>query len=825
MVFDIYTYGGGEAVYEAFNAVAALMGGGDYIVLVKIFMVLALFWVAIEMGFHQTINWQLFIMFGLMFNIFFVPKETIVVHDVYNPSATRVVANVPFGLAGPAWLANTVGHHLTQMTEAAYSQPNDLEYSSTGMAFGSRLMTSIDNARFDDPLLNQNLTMYAKQCIFMNIAYHFYSVKDIYTSNDLIGLLLSTNRNSDLRGMFYDNGGTTLYLTCRQAASRLRTDITPVVDNMILHFANMFFRSTGQSPAANKTHLLAALPAAYGFMANISTSAQTMLGQAAMANYFENSYGDVAAMMGSAAASTAWATAVAERQQRSAYRTSGNIAAKFLPIFQSAFRVIIYSSFIVIFLALMMPVTIAGKALKTFVQMLLWIEYWPIVYAFINMVVNLYAKGVTIYSQDATLGITSMAGLYGMSQVNADIGIVAGYLALSVPVIAWGMASGSAFALTGIASGLFAPASQASNQVGGEIARGNISAGNMSAGNQSIMQGQSAPHMVTGGEFTDANGTLTTGDNDVLRYNQNVSSFAVKPQTASQVTNSVDNRLNHAHTIAATERNSVANSTSNQSTQLANFTQSAGHNQQVMDSAKSHHLIGDTGSFTGSKDFATTHGHDHNVSGATMQRVYESVNAGIDLSTDQQALGKIAALATGVSAHGGVQAGQEGNATGKIEDAYNAAVKSGEAQQYANIVKEENAYATDITSNNGYGAGTEATKGVTDAHTQLSQTQHGYEASKSSELSLQKASDTLHSQSAQVNIDNSNLLGRESIKHGIALDDTASQAKLVHTVDFRAKQLEEADIPNADFNGDGKIESWKQELSKASLSIPRPIGQ
>ncbi|MDQ6974887.1 MAG: conjugal transfer protein TraG N-terminal domain-containing protein [Mariprofundaceae bacterium] len=164
--YVVYTYGGGEALYEAFNAIAAMTGGSDYLTLIKLFCVLALFWVVIEMGVRKTVHWHWFLMFMVMFNIFFVPKKAVTIIDRFNPSATRIVANVPFGLAAPAWLFSTMGDGITGLMETYFTLPNDMKYEKTGMIFGSKLMTSINQARFDDPLLNKNLNTYAKQCIY-----------------------------------------------------------------------------------------------------------------------------------------------------------------------------------------------------------------------------------------------------------------------------------------------------------------------------------------------------------------------------------------------------------------------------------------------------------------------------------------------------------------------------------------------------------------------------------------------------------------------------------------------------------------------------------
>ncbi|MDX8401876.1 MAG: conjugal transfer protein TraG N-terminal domain-containing protein, partial [Mariprofundaceae bacterium] len=425
---EVYTYGGGEALYEVFNAVAALMGGSDYLTLVRTFAVLGLFWVVIEMGvLRKTINWHWFVMFMLMFNIFFVPKWNITIVDRLNPAATRTVANVPFGLAGPAWLTSTLGDGLTRLVESNFTTPNDLKYSRTGMIFGSKLAISINNAQFDDPQLTRNLNEYARQCIYMNIAYGFYSFKDVYYSPDLLNLLFSPTRNSNIRGIFYDPGnGNARFLTCRQAAAQLRADMTPVVNGMVDKFAAALFGNTGLPKAQLKAKLLTALPVTYAYLGNLTTTASQQVTQAAIANYFLNSYGHVAAMAGANAAAQAWSVAVAERQRKNAMRTMGEIAGRALPIMQTVFQVIIYATFFLVFLALMLPITVSGKALMTWIKMLLWLQLWPILYAVLNLTVTVYGKMETTSMAANFASMASMAGMAGMADIHSDMVIIAG---------------------------------------------------------------------------------------------------------------------------------------------------------------------------------------------------------------------------------------------------------------------------------------------------------------------------------------------------------------------------------------------------------------
>jgi len=812
--YTVYTYGGGDALYEVFNAVASLMGGGDYLTLIRMFGVLSLFWVVIEMGVLQrTINWHWFIMFMLMFNIFFVPKGNVVIVDRLNPAATRVVANVPFGLAAPAWLFSLIGDGLTTLAEAVFTPPGDMQYHNTGMVFGSRLMLAINNARFDDPLLNKNLTVYAKQCIYYNIAYGFYSVRDVYQSQDLKSLLLSPANNSSIRGMYYDNGGgTTLFLTCRQAASQLVTDITPVVDGMIGRFADALFAGSGQTQAQNRGRLLAALPATYGYLANISTTASQMVTQSALSNFFQNSYGQVASMAGATAAATAWSVAVAERQQRSAYRTMGEIAARALPLMQTVFQVMIYAAFFIVFLALLLPVTVSGKALSTYLKMLIWIQLWPVLYAILNMVVSLYDKSATRGVVDGSLGITSMAGLQGMIEVNSDIAIIAGYLALSIPLMAWGFVTAGGFAFSQLAQHLFMPGTQAATQAGAEIARGNISSGNLQAGNQSMMQQQTAPNMNLGSQFSDGAFAQHFSPGGRVASQLMNSDLGVGASNRESLMHNVSTARGHAEAVEQQHAQSVSQAQSAQSTAADQLVETARRSEGSGLRNEVSNVVGDVQSFQSSREVAHNFAREHNLTDTQATQVLANTSAA--------ASGGFELFGTGgkVSAQATVQ----GISDSKLQDAYKDATsgKTGEAWSHAQQV--ENRLADTASSESSAMHSTDAGRSLVDAHTRLSQEQDQYSAAHRKTEDLRSAEAFASSHSRDVQATANDYLEEFATSRGIDVHDTTSRGeieKLARSEAFSEFVLHKSGM-DVDIDGDGKIAGWKEEIAATAQQPP-----
>jgi|GEM_PF-5752103 len=810
--YTVYTYGGGEALYEAFNAIAAMTGGSDYLTLIKLFGVLSLFWVIIEMGVHKTVNWHWFLMFMVMFNVFFVPKKPVTIIDRMNPAATYVVANVPFGLAAPAWLFSTIGDGLTTLTEQFFSLPTDMQYHKTGMVFGSKMMTSINKARFDDPLLNKNLDQYAKQCIYYNIAYGFYSFGDIIHSNNLQSLLFSTTNNSNIRRIYYDNGGTQLSLTCSQAASQLVTDMTPVVDSMLGKYANMLFSNEGGTTASRKAHIISALPLGYSFFSGISVTAQQQLMQASIANYMENSYGKIAASANATAAATAYATSVAERQQRSTWRTMGELSARALPIMHTVFEILIYSLFFLVFLALLLPMSVSGKALSTWFKMIIWIQLWPVLYAILNMVVSVYGKVATSLAV-STGSITSMAGMMGMAETHSDMAMIAGYLAMSIPVLAWSLVSMSGQVMGTLAGGLMSPGSQAAGQASGEVSRGNISTGNASMGNKSIMQDMTGPNTNISSNFNDGITSQTFGSNRMSEQ-LGVSNMGVSASSSQGVQHATTQALNKAQAQERMYGSSYAKAQANESTAAHQFVQQAMHSNDKGLQEQVTQATGGNTNFESSNQIAHNFAKEHGLT--------DSEGANVLMQASLKASEGLNILGNGVQLQGDITG--RGEINSKESEAFKDAISSGDAEKYAESVSIENKLADIASTHTSDASSTSGAQSLADAHKNTETAQQNWSDSAKKVDQLQEAEQFTQSQAFNTDA-NMNQYLEDYIRDkgmNIGKDDIAGRMEVANSDEFAEYALHKTGR-DIDLNEDGKVEGWHQTMDEKASSTGKHV--
>ena len=143
-MYEIYAYFNVTELTAVLNAVAALMGSGDFNGAVKTFTMigfigfmgmLVLTW----KGFDQILTY--FVMLMFFYTVLFVPKVTVTVIDRSGYQPPAVVDNIPVGLAFFASTSSKIGDYLTRATETVFSLPDDLKFQKNGMMFGTKLVT------------------------------------------------------------------------------------------------------------------------------------------------------------------------------------------------------------------------------------------------------------------------------------------------------------------------------------------------------------------------------------------------------------------------------------------------------------------------------------------------------------------------------------------------------------------------------------------------------------------------------------------------------------------------------------------------------------
>lgn len=545
-MMEIFTIGGGEYIVNVFNAVSAWTGGGGFRSLLRVVMVMGLIYtllvVAFSLNWRAWFNW--FLGATLMYGALIVPTMTVRVTDRLNPSlAPATVANVPLGLAMIASVSSTAGDWLTRTAETVFVMPGSLQMSSNGMIYGARLWDRTQDFRIRDPRISANLEEYMKQCLFYDILLGFKSFDTIANSNDI---LTEMGPGSPARGMkFIPESGYPTIVTCQAGYTAIATGVTTYSDTALEEEGRKIF--PGLTPALARSKLIADLPIVANHFHGSSQTAQQIFQQRSLVNAFLQARANLGAADGDT-----FAVLRAEEQARNTYTSIAEQAMTWVPLLNIVLTVVFYAMFPVIFPLFLIPRS-GTPALKGYFTGFFYLAAWGPLY----VVLHMFIMDRTADAMNATSpGGVTMAGMAGIDAVNTDTATIAGFLMMSIPFLAAGMAKG-AMAVSSQATSMLAPAQSAAEAAAverttGNYAYGNESYMNLSSSNRQSDQWNTAPSFSGGAPImssvgTNAAITRTTSDGSTvydtspamsrLAFASSVSQFAnaERQQTLSEL--------------------------------------------------------------------------------------------------------------------------------------------------------------------------------------------------------------------------------------------------------------------------------------------------
>lgn len=469
----IYTYGGGDILYQIFQGVAKLHSGSVLKQLFAIGGTIGLTLSVIRAFFsHQSAGdlvktWFLPLVIG--YGIFFMPKSQVMVKDIITQTE-KSVANVPYGLALVSKLSSGLGYQITRAIESALRIPDKLSYNTTGHIFGAEHMMEIANFTWTDPTAEQNMQNFVINCITYDVMLGRYSIDNLKNKVDLWPFI--RDRTSRNRGIYWsakdgDSSPTTAYCSCRDAALKLDTHIRTEVEVKKKIFQHM--------------------PVAFQALTGISESAETLLRQQIMLHSFVGGVEHKASSLG---LGHDLAVQRAYLQQHSTMMVAGGLAGKSVVITRTIFEALILVSFIFVVPMLALPMGIT--TFLRWAEMVAWINLWPPVYAILNFILHSAAKSRSeqlLKFQEAWTGLggagkgLSLATATPLANLYNDMVAYAGWASLFVPVLAYMILKGGMSSFVHIAGNMMQASQGAAGAAAQEQVTGNYSYGNVSLGN------------------------------------------------------------------------------------------------------------------------------------------------------------------------------------------------------------------------------------------------------------------------------------------------------------------------------------------------------
>lgn len=561
---EVFTIGGGEYIVNVFNAVAAWCGGGGYRSLLQVVMVMGFAYslcvVAFSLDWRAWLNW--FIQSTLIYMLLMVPTVSVKVTDRINPGlAPAVVDNVPLGLGVMASFTSQIGDWMTRTAETVFVMPNAVALSNNGMIYGARLLEKARTFQITDAVFRANLDEQLKQCTFYDVLLGFKSMDDLTRSTDSWAAIGPGSPARSQKWITSTGPGTTeaSIIPCNEAYSRLDGQFNAAIDKDLLPFAKSTYPKLADTVAAQK--LRDDLPIVAGYMHGTPRDAYAYLKQVSTIDAFlaaRESFSD--------AGWDAYASQRADAQAKNTYTSIAQQAMTWVPLLGIVLTVVFYAMFPVLFPLFLFPRT-GVSTLKGYAVGFFYLASWGPLYVILHMFVM--SRAASAYAAVAPSGPTLLV-TDGIDSVNVDISTLAGFLMMSVPFLAAGMARG-AMAIAGQATSMLMPAQNAAEQAATERTTGNYSYGNTSFQNLTSNMVQAnkwddQPKHNSGfavGSFTNADGGLAYSFADggsAFDTRQGISNLAFTPSRTSGFDQQMSRALSEGQSHTEQVRNAASQS-------------------------------------------------------------------------------------------------------------------------------------------------------------------------------------------------------------------------------------------------------------------------
>ena len=471
-MLEVYAIAGGDWLRGNLNAIAAFMGTGTWSTIEKMCIAISVLIVAGNWVKKHNVMDLLGWVFSLtLVSMLVVIRTPVQIIDYSNVAQVYEVDNVPIGLAIPASLTTRVGNALIQSYEMVFALPDSVTYSKTGMLFGSNLVAKSTDFLSQNPQITTLFSDYVQNCvmgdIFLN---HKYSFEELLNSPDPYTLIFANP--SPLRGVFDKNNQ---FQTCEEASRDLKSALaldTQTGGKTWNYYVRQLF---GGKP--NPDLLFSQMIGdSYSYFYSSGQSAGQIIRQNVTMNALRSGIQSYAARSGDTASLVNIANTSSLEKQRLAQATMGHQALRALPLMQTVIMGLMIGMFPIMVMAAMFNM-MTLQVLKGYVFALIWLQTWPLLFAILNSAMAYYAKqnGVPVVLSE-------------LSQVqlkNSDIATTAGYIAVMIPPLSWGIVKSMGAAFSSAYSHFSSSGLSATSQAASGVVDGNYSFANMQMENVS----------------------------------------------------------------------------------------------------------------------------------------------------------------------------------------------------------------------------------------------------------------------------------------------------------------------------------------------------
>jgi len=484
-MYEVYAYWNVAELEAMFNAVASIMGSGDYLGLLRTMAIVGIIVVVIAtLTGRERLDgmWKWLFFLAIFQSMLLIPKVTVTIVDRTGNEPPRAVANVPIGLGAFAHSMSKVGDWMTGAFETVFSLPDDVKFRKNGTLFGHRVLSERLAVKSGNPVLTSNLLEFYRECVAPDLATGYIRMKEDILEVNNVWASLNGKTNPARLVTLRDTTDPTVMSTvgCDVAYQTLTTQINAESSRQITLLGSRLYPKMSQAEAG--TAIVGSLATSTNYLLGVSASAQDAVKQAIVANFMIDAQYMLPAQIGDAAsAQTNLAMAQSLRSTSDSYKLMARVAESTMPKVRNAIELIQYAIFPVFLLFVVLSGHQAGGVVKSYAASLFWIQLWAPLYAVMNFIITMYSRSqYTNGSAGSGLSIEQMSFLN--TAIVSDQAI-AGMLVISIPAIAAAIVKGGEVGLQSVA-GLVAPPRDP-EKIASALAMGNMQMGNASLNNVS----------------------------------------------------------------------------------------------------------------------------------------------------------------------------------------------------------------------------------------------------------------------------------------------------------------------------------------------------
>jgi conjugal transfer mating pair stabilization protein TraG len=484
-MYEVYAYWNVAELEAMFNAVAAIMGSGDYLGLLRTMAIVGVIVVVIAtLSGRERLDgmWKWLFFLAIFQALLLVPKVTVTIVDRTGNEPPRAVANVPIGLGAFAHAMSKVGDWLTGAFETVFSLPDDVRFRKNGTLFGHRVLAERLAVKSGNPILTSNLLEFYRECVAPDVATGYIRMKEDIIEVNNVWASLNGKTNPARLVTVRDISDPMLLNTigCDVAYQSLSTQLTAESNRQLTLLGSRLYPRMSQADAG--AAIVASLATSTNYLLGVAASAQDTVKQAIVANFMIDAQYLLPAQLGDAAsAQTNLAMAQSLCSTSDSYKLMARIAESTMPKVRNAIELVQYAIFPVFLLFVVISGHQAGAIIKSYATSLFWIQLWAPLYAVMNFIITMYSRShYTNGSAGGGLAIEQMSFLN--TAIISDQAI-AGMLVISIPAIAAAIVKGGEVGLQAVA-GLVAPPRDP-EKIASALAMGNMQMGHASLNNVS----------------------------------------------------------------------------------------------------------------------------------------------------------------------------------------------------------------------------------------------------------------------------------------------------------------------------------------------------